>query len=165
MNLVEKPIDVINFSMPEILCEGFLDITPLFDPIAWYSYTENITSLYFQSHFFLLLCIIIASLLILILQVISYILSIETNSIEKHSSYECGFEPFGHAHSPINIQFYLIGILYLIFDLELIFFYPWLTSIMSITDTFAGFYSFILLIGLGFVYEWKQGGLQWPQAN
>lgn len=118
---------------------------------------------YFQTHLSMFLMCLLAILLIAVLQLLSYCLSIETYSVEKKSSYECGFEPFGEAHIPINIHFYLIGILYLIFDLELLFFYPWFfaSTVATTGYGYIAFFSFLLLVGAGFVYEWKQGGLEW----
>lgn len=117
---------------------------------------------YFQTHNIIFLMALFSVILIIILQLISYVLSVETHSVEKKSSYECGFEPFGEAHTPINIHFYLIGILYLIFDLELLFFYPWfLASTITSIVSYWTFLEFLVLVGAGFLYEWKQGGLKW----
>ena len=93
-------------------------------------------------------------ILSLILLLISQVLSPYTTDFEKSSSYECGFEPFSDANFIINIQFYIIAILFLIFDLEIIVLLPWVCYI-SIYSIFH-FYMvqfFILILTLGFIYE------------
>jgi NADH-ubiquinone oxidoreductase chain 3 len=81
---------------------------------------------------------------------------------EKLSAYECGFDPFGDARSRFDIRFYLVSILFIIFDLEVTFFSPWAVSLNKI-DLF-GFWSmmvFLLILTIGFLYEWKKGALDW----
>nr|QJD13498.1 NADH dehydrogenase subunit 3 [Catharanthus roseus] len=81
---------------------------------------------------------------------------------EKLSAYECGFDPFGDARSRFDIRFYLVSILFIIFDLEVTFFFPWAVSLNKI-DPF-GFWSmmaFLLILTIGFLYEWKRGALDW----
>lgn len=79
---------------------------------------------------------------------------------EKWSAYECGFDPFGDARSRFDIRFYLVSILFIIFDLEVTFCFPWAVSLNKI-DLF-GFWSmmaFLLILTIGFLYEWKRGAL------
>nr|AEX57695.1 NADH dehydrogenase subunit 3 [Raphanus sativus] len=81
---------------------------------------------------------------------------------EKLSAYECGFDPSGDARSRFDIRFYLVSILFLIFDLEVTFFFPWAVSLNKI-DLF-GFWSmmaFLFILTIGFLYEWKRGALDW----
>nr|BDC46207.1 NADH dehydrogenase subunit 3 [Agathis dammara] len=81
---------------------------------------------------------------------------------EKLSAHECGFDPFGDARSRFDIRFYPVPILFIIFDLEVTFFFPWAVSLNKI-DLF-GFWSmmvFLLILTLGFLYEWKKGALDW----
>ena len=81
---------------------------------------------------------------------------------EKLSSYECGFEAFDDARSRFDVRFYLVAILFIIFDLEVAFLFPWAISLGKI-GVF-GFWSMIVFLGLltiGFVYEWKKGALEW----
>nr|YP_009227144.1 NADH dehydrogense subunit 3 [Welwitschia mirabilis]AMA20999.1 NADH dehydrogense subunit 3 [Welwitschia mirabilis]QXE44337.1 NADH dehydrogenase subunit 3 [Welwitschia mirabilis] len=80
----------------------------------------------------------------------------------KLSAYECGFDPFGDARSRFDIRFYLVSILFIIFDLEVTFLFPWAVSLNKI-DLF-GFWSmmvFLLILTIGFIYEWKKGALDW----
>lgn len=81
---------------------------------------------------------------------------------EKLSAYECGFEPFGDARGQFDVRFYLVAILFIIFDLEVAFLFPWAVVLGDI-GTF-GFWSMMLFLGIltiGFIYEWKKGALEW----
>lgn len=81
---------------------------------------------------------------------------------EKLSSYECGFEPFGDARGKFDVRFYLVAILFIIFDLEIAFLFPWAISLSTI-GVF-GFWSmmvFLAVLTIGFAYEWKKGALEW----
>jgi NADH-ubiquinone oxidoreductase chain 3 len=81
---------------------------------------------------------------------------------EKLSAYECGFDPFGDARSRFDIRFYLVSILFIIFDLEVTFFFPWAVSLNKI-DLFGSWsmMAFLLILTIGFLYEWKRGALDW----
>jgi NADH-quinone oxidoreductase subunit A len=81
---------------------------------------------------------------------------------EKLSSYECGFEPFSDARGKFDVRFYLVAILFIIFDLEVAFLFPWAVSLKTLGP--AGFWSmfaFLLVLTVGFIYEWKKGALEW----
>jgi len=81
---------------------------------------------------------------------------------EKLSAYECGFEPFSDARSKFDVRFYLVAILFIIFDLEVAFLFPWAISLGTIGV--AGFWSmmvFLFVLTVGFIYEWKKGALEW----
>nr|APT36797.1 NADH dehydrogenase subunit 3 [Ploceus alienus] len=84
---------------------------------------------------------------------------------EKLSPYECGFDPLGSARLPFSIRFFLVAILFLLFDLEiaLLLPLPWATQLQSPTTTLAWASVLILLLTLGLVYEWIQGGLEWAE--
>nr|CAM97241.1 NADH dehydrogenase subunit 3 [Euplectes capensis phoenicomerus] len=84
---------------------------------------------------------------------------------EKLSPYECGFDPLGSARLPFSIRFFLVAILFLLFDLEiaLLLPLPWATQLQSPTTTLAWTSLLILLLTLGLVYEWIQGGLEWAE--
>ena len=81
---------------------------------------------------------------------------------EKCSQYECGFEPFESPHQPFNIRFYLVAILFIIFDLETTFLFPWAIKmkVLGVSGLWA-MAVFLGLLTLGFVYEWRKGALQW----
>ena len=81
---------------------------------------------------------------------------------EKLSSYECGFEPFDDARRKFDVKFYLVAILFIIFDLEVAFLFPWAISLADI-GVF-GFFSmigFLAVLTIGFIYEWRKGALEW----
>ena len=81
---------------------------------------------------------------------------------EKLSPYECGFDPFDDARSKFDIRFYLVAILFIIFDLEVAFLFPWAVVFGDIG--FFGFFSmmfFLAILTIGFIYEWKKGALEW----
>lgn len=81
---------------------------------------------------------------------------------QKLSPYECGFEPFTDARIKFDVRFYLVAILFIIFDLEIAFLFPWAISLGSIGGL--GFWSMMIFLGIltvGFVYEWKKGALEW----
>nr|WAB21724.1 NADH dehydrogenase subunit 3 [Lonchura vana] len=84
---------------------------------------------------------------------------------EKLSPYECGFDPLGSARLPFSIRFFLVAILFLLFDLEiaLLLPLPWATQLQSPTTTLTWASTLILLLTLGLVYEWTQGGLEWAE--
>ena len=81
---------------------------------------------------------------------------------EKLSAYECGFEAFDNARIEFDVRFYLVAILFIIFDLEIAFLFPWAISLGNIG--LLGFYSmmtFLFILTVGFIYEWKKGALEW----
>jgi NADH-quinone oxidoreductase subunit A len=92
----------------------------------------------------------------------SWLLAKQKPDAEKLSSYECGFEPFGDARRRFDVRFYLVSILFIIFDLEVAFLFPWAISLGHIG--LFGFWSMILFLAIltiGFIYEWKKGALEW----
>tara|TARA_B110001454_G_scaffold213767_1_gene232491 strand:+ start:128 stop:496 length:369 start_codon:yes stop_codon:yes gene_type:complete len=81
---------------------------------------------------------------------------------EKLSAYECGFEPFEDSRIEFDVRFYLVAILFVIFDLEIAFLFPWAISLGNIG--LLGFFSmmiFLFILTIGFIYEWKKGALDW----
>ena len=94
--------------------------------------------------------------------VINYIASPSNPDPEKLSAYECGFEAFDNARIEFDVRFYLVAILFIIFDLEIAFLFPWAISLGNIG--LLGFYSmmaFLFILTIGFIYEWKKGALEW----
>ena len=105
---------------------------------------------------------IISLLISVIIMVLSKIISLSVLSHEKLSSYECGFNPFNDSMRKFDVQFYLVAILFIIFDLEISFLFPWTVNLP--TFHFFGFWIlslFLFILTLGFVYEWKKGVLDW----
>ena len=94
--------------------------------------------------------------------VINFILSPKKPDPEKLSAYECGFEPFEDSRLEFDVRFYLVAILFIIFDLEIAFLFPWAITLGK-TGIF-GFWSMMIFLGVltvGFIYEWKKGALEW----
>ena len=94
--------------------------------------------------------------------VLGYLLSPKRPNPEKLSSYECGFEPFNDARLPFDVRFYLVAILFIIFDLETAFLVPWAVVFRQIG--WFGLISmaiFLAILTVGFIYEWKKGALEW----
>jgi NADH-quinone oxidoreductase subunit A len=93
---------------------------------------------------------------------LSFVLAQQKPDSEKLSAYECGFEPFEDARRKFDVRFYLVAILFIIFDLEVAFLFPWAVALGDIG--MFGFWSMVVFLGIltvGFVYEWKKGALEW----
>nr|YP_010338959.1 NADH dehydrogenase subunit 3 [Pseudoerythrocladia kornmannii]UNJ19031.1 NADH dehydrogenase subunit 3 [Pseudoerythrocladia kornmannii] len=113
---------------------------------------------YLSILFFLLVCILLSTLIF----VLSYLFAVQKTDQEKVSAYECGFNPFDDARTTFDVRFYLVAILFLIFDLEISFLFPW--SIVLNNISFYGFWSmylFLIILTIGFIYEWYKGALEW----
>lgn len=106
----------------------------------------------------------VSVLLILVLFVVSFFLSSATTTVdfEKLSTYECGFEPFSDTQGTFDVKFYLLAMLFMIFDLEIMFLLPWTVSFekLSVTSFFIMLWFFLVLV-VAFVYEWLRGALDW----
>nr|AEV22015.1 NADH dehydrogenase subunit 3 [Kurochkinegramma hypogrammicum]AEV22016.1 NADH dehydrogenase subunit 3 [Kurochkinegramma hypogrammicum] len=113
----------------------------------------------------ILLMILTSLALSLTLTTLNLWLAQTTPDSEKLSPYECGFDPLGTARLPFSIRFFLVAILFLLFDLEiaLLLPLPWATQLQSPTTTLALASTLILLLILGLIYEWLQGGLEWAE--
>tara|TARA_B100000965_G_scaffold340169_1_gene308203 strand:+ start:61 stop:429 length:369 start_codon:yes stop_codon:yes gene_type:complete len=93
---------------------------------------------------------------------INFLASPNNPDPEKLSAYECGFEAFEDSRLQFDVRFYLVAILFIIFDLEIAFLFPWAISLGSIGLT--GYWSmmiFLFVLTIGFIYEWKKGALEW----
>ena len=95
-------------------------------------------------------------------QVLGFLLGPRRPDVAKNSPYECGFEAFEDARMKFDVRYYLVAILFILFDLEIAFLFPWAVVLPEIG--FFGFASmmvFLLILVIGFVYEWKKGALEW----
>ena len=104
----------------------------------------------------------VATLISLVVTILPKILATTKPNQHKLSSYECGFDPFGDARGKFDVRFYLVAILFIIFDLEIAFLIPWAVNLRAIGQF--GYWSmmiFLLVLTVGFIYEWKKGALQW----
>ena len=94
--------------------------------------------------------------------ILNFLFSPKNPDPEKLSAYECGFEAFGDSRMEFDVRFYLVAILFIIFDLEIAFLFPWAISLGHLGAL--GFWSmmiFLFVLTIGFVYEWKKGALDW----
>jgi|TARA_Y100000294_G_scaffold45279_1_gene41763 NADH-quinone oxidoreductase subunit A len=92
----------------------------------------------------------------------SYLIATQKPDVAKTSTYECGFDPFDDARHKFDVRFYLVAILFIIFDLEVAFLFPWAVALGKI-GVF-GFWSmmiFLTILTIGFIYEWRKGALEW----
>ena len=113
-------------------------------------------------YFPVLLFAIVATAVSLIMMAVPIIVNRPRPDDEKVSPYECGFEAFDNAHNRFDVRFYLVAILFIIFDLEIAFLFPWAVTLGDIG--MFGFWSMVLFLGIltiGFIYEWKKGALEW----
>ena len=104
----------------------------------------------------------LAIVLSILMVAASLIIARQKPDAEKLSAYECGFEAFDDARRKFDVRFYLVAILFIIFDLEVAFLFPWAVSLGEIG--MFGFWSMVAFLGVltvGFVYEWKKGALEW----
>ena len=98
----------------------------------------------------------------LILMLSAFVLAVRNPDPEKVSAYECGFNAFDDARMKFDVRFYLVSILFIIFDLEVAFLFPWAVAFPHIS--MVGFWSmmaFLAVLTIGFAYEWKKGALEW----
>jgi len=97
-----------------------------------------------------------------VLIVLGFILGPRKPDSEKTSSYECGFEAFEDSRMKFDVRYYLVAILFIIFDLEIAFLFPWAVSLNEIgTFGLLSMLAFLTILVVGFVYEWKKGALEW----
>ena len=119
-------------------------------------------SIFKEEYSTLFIFLIIAIILALVIAVLSYTLTSQKPESEKLSSYECGFEPYEDTKHRFDVKFCLIAILFIIFDIEVVFLLPWSISLSQLN--ILGFWSvidFLLELGIGFIYVWKMNALEW----
>jgi NADH-quinone oxidoreductase subunit A len=110
----------------------------------------------------ILVYVCFATFLGLLIISLSYFLVSQSPETEKLSTYECGFDPYGDTRDQFNIRFYIIAILFILFDIEIIFLLPWCVSLSQLD--LLGFWSmveFLAELGIGFIYVWCVGAVEW----
>lgn len=123
---------------------------------------DHLLSEYFPIFLFLIIATLVPLLAMGSSIFVSKITGNQKPDANKLSPYECGFDAFEDAHQKFDVRFYLVAILFVIFDLEVAFLYPWAVSLGAIGAL--GFWSmmvFLLVLTVGFIYEWKTGALDW----
>ena len=121
-----------------------------------------ITVDFLKEYFSIIVFLIIALGLSFGFIILNYILSPKKPDPEKLSAYECGFDPFDDSRMEFDVRFYLVAILFIIFDLEIAFLFPWAISLGNLGAL--GYWSmmiFLAILTVGFIYEWKKGALEW----
>jgi len=119
---------------------------------------DSLLGAYFPILIFIGIAVGLAAVIVLA----SVVIARQRPDTEKLSPYECGFPPFADARAKFDVRFYLVAILFIIFDLEVAFLFPWAVSLGAIG--MFGFWSMIVFLGVltvGFIYEWKKGALEW----
>lgn len=110
----------------------------------------------------ILIFILIALVLGIAMLIAGYLLSKHKPDPVKTAPYECGFEAFESSHIPFDVRFYLVAILFILFDLETAFFFPWAIVLRKLGwFGFTSMMVFLSLLVIGFIYEWKRGALEW----
>ena len=120
------------------------------------------TSLFFLESTKIGLIILFSVVLSCLIVLFSFLLGPSIPDSEKSSIYECGFDPYEDARNEFDVRFYLVAILFIIFDLETVFFFPWCVSLSHLN--FGGFWSmldFIFELLVGYIYAWQAGDLNW----
>lgn len=125
-------------------------------------YFNNLNSLAYNEYLPILIFLTIAVLLSCLLLTLSYLLAVQNPETEKLSTYECGFEPYEDARNIFDVKFYIVAIMFIVFDIETMFLLPWSISLSKLN--ILGFWSmidFLIELGVGFVYIWYIGALEW----
>jgi NADH-quinone oxidoreductase subunit A len=118
--------------------------------------------MFLNNYFSILLFLIFSIILSTIIFFLSFVLSSKLDDAEKLTAYECGFNPFSDSRAEFDVKFYIVAILFIIFDLEISFLFPFSVCLDYIS--FFGFYCmliFLFALTVGFFYEWKKGALDW----
>ena len=119
-------------------------------------------SLFYDEYAVILIFLFIAILLSVVIVSLSYFLAVQNPETEKLSTYECGFEPYEDARHTFDVKFYLVAILFLIFDLEAAFFFPWCVSLSFLNiEALWGMLEFVIELLFGLYYAWQVGALDW----
>jgi len=120
------------------------------------------TNLFFTEYLTILVIVCFSIFLSVLILILSYLLSVQNPETEKLSSYECGFEPYEDARHKFSVNFYIVAILFVVFDIEAMYLFPWAVSLSNLD--IVGFWSmidFIIELGVGFVYVLYLGALDW----
>jgi NADH-quinone oxidoreductase subunit A len=115
-----------------------------------------------QSYLPVILFIAVCAAIALALMVAPFLLAYRAPDTEKLSAYECGFNPFDDARMKFDVRYYLVSILFIIFDLEVAFLFPWAVAFGDLGwFGYGSMMAFLAVLTIGFVYEWKKGALEW----
>ena len=127
-----------------------------------YTFSKKMIKDFLKDYLSIIIFIFVALALSIGFIILNFLFSPKNPDPEKLSAYECGFEAFSDSRMEFDVRFYLVAILFIIFDLEIAFLFPWAISLGSIGAL--GFWSmmiFLFILAIGFIYEWKIGALDW----
>ena len=117
---------------------------------------------FLNNYLTIIIFLAIALILSLGFLILNFAFSPKNPDPEKLSAYECGFEPFNDSRMEFDIRFYLVAIIFIIFDLEIAFLFPWAITLGNIgLFGFLSMMLFLFILTIGFIYEWKKGALDW----
>ena len=123
---------------------------------------NNMSAEFLKDYFPIMLFLFIALGLSIGFIILNFVFSPKNPDPEKLSAYECGFEPFNDSRMEFDVRFYLVAILFIIFDLEIAFLFPWAISLGTIgLYGYLSMLVFLFILTIGFIYEWKKGALDW----
>lgn len=141
------------------ISEGINNGTNLNNLLTFWTKYE---SLFNSNYSVIFIYLIIAILLSIVIAFLGYLLNNQNPDLEKLSAYECGFDPYEDSRHKFNIQFCIISILFIIFDIEIMFMYPWSTTLSQLPVLgFWAMIDFILELGIAFIYVWAMQALEW----
>lgn len=127
-----------------------------------YSMSFSSFSIFYTESLNILILLIFSVILSFVIILLSYSFSSSAPDVEKVSAYECGFDPYEDARNVFDVRFYLVAILFIIFDLEAVYFFPWCVSLSLLnTEGLWGMMDFIIELLIGFIYAWEAGALNW----
>ena len=134
----------------------------LFKDLLTYIKEKKMLAEFLKDYLAIVIFLFISLGLSILFIIINFTFSPKKPDPEKLSTYECGFEPFDDSRMEFDVRFYLVAILFIIFDLEIAFLFPWAISLGSIgLFGFLSMMIFLFILTVGFVYEWKKGALDW----
>lgn len=120
------------------------------------------TSTYLTNWLYVWLFIAAGGALVVLILLFSKLINPQHPSPEKLAPYECGIEPVGNPWQPFAVRYYIVGLLFLIFDVELVFLFPWALALTKLGgEAFVAVLVFVGVLAFGMLYEWRKGALEW----
>ncbi len=117
---------------------------------------------FMSQYYYLLIYTVLAPAITVLILFLNHLAAPKRLDVEKSMAYECGFDPFVDTRIPFDVAFYLVAILFLIFDIEVAFLFPWALSLKALGWTgFSTLCVFLFILLVGFFYEWRKGALDW----
>lgn len=122
----------------------------------------KLESIFIGEYAIVVICLLLSFFLGTVIFSLSYLIAVQNPDFEKISAYECGFEPFEDARNKFDVRFYIVAILFIVFDIEVIYLFPWSVSLYA--TAFQGFWAmifFLFILTIGFLYEIVKKALDW----